>query len=246
VEIRTHATWDESHKMLKTAFHFAGEADSATFEIPYGTIARTTRPETEAEKAKWEVPGQRWVDLTDRSGAFGLTLVNDSKYGYDTKGSTLQMTLLRAPKYPDPNADIGEHEFAYALYPHEGDWRQADSYRRGAEYNVPLIARVTDRHDGSLPSARRLIGTDTDHVVLSAFKAVRDRKARPAFVLRIIEAEGRPGDVTLKFRFPIAGAWTANLLEDRAEPLPTEANTVTLPIAPYQLKTILIQPGGQK
>jgi alpha-mannosidase len=242
LEIRTHATWNESHKMLKTAFHFAGDPEAATFEIPYGTISRTTRPETEADKAKWEVPGQRWVDITDTSGELGLTLVNDSKYGYDAVGSTLRLTLLRAPKYPDPNADIGEHEFAYALYPHDGDWRQADSYRRGAEYNVPLIARVTKRHKGNLPSEQRLIGTDVRHVVLSAFKTVRDTSARPAFVLRVSEVEGESGTVKLSFPFPVAQAWAANLMEDRQETLPLDGNTVILPIGPYELKSVVVQP----
>lgn len=242
LEIRTHATWDESHKMLKTAFQFAGDPQTATFEIPYGTIGRTTLPETEAEKAKWEVPGQRWVDVTDKSGEFGLTLVNDSKYGYAAVGSTLRLTLLRAPKYPDPNADIGEHEFAYALYPHDGDWRQADSYRRGAEYNVPLIVRVTKRHEGDLPSERRLIGTDARHVVLSAFKAAQDTEARPAFVLRVNEVEGKSGSVKLSFPFPIAQAWAANLMEDRQDALTVDGSTVTLPIGPYELKSVVVQP----
>jgi alpha-mannosidase len=242
VEIRTHATWDESQKMLKTAFHFAGDAEAATFEIPYGTIGRTTRPETEAEKAKWEVPGQRWVDVTDTSGEFGLTLVNDSKYGYDAVGSTLRLTLLRAPKYPDPNADIGEHEFAYALYPHEGDWRQADSYRRGAEFNVSLIARVTKRHEGDLPSEQRLIGTNARHVVLSAFKAVRDTSARPTFVLRVSEVEGQSGTMKLSFPFPVAQAWTVNLMEDRQGALTPDGNTVVLPIGPYELKSVVVEP----
>lgn len=214
----------------------------ATFEIPYGTIDRTTRPTTEAEKAKWEVPGNRWVDLTDRSGEFGLTLVDDAKYGYDVAGSTVRLTLLRAPKYPDPEADLGEHEFAYALYPHEGDWRQADSYRRGAEYNVPLVARVTERHRGSLPAEQRLIGTDADHVVLSAFKAVRDRKSRPAYVLRVSEVEGEPGTVKLHFPFPVAAAWSANLMEDPQAELPANGKTVDLPLGPHQLRSILVRP----
>jgi alpha-mannosidase len=243
VEIRTHADWDESHKMLKTAFHVNADADVATFEIPYGTIDRTTKPETDAEKAKWEVPGQRWVDVTDRSGEFGLTLVNDSKYGYDVKDSTLRMTLLRAPKYPDPEADIGEHEFAYALYPHEGGWREADSYRRGAEYNVPLIPRVMDRQKGKLPSEQRLLWTEADHVVLSAFKAIRVKRARPAFVLRVNEVEGTFGTIRLHFPMPIKSAWTATLMEDRLEELPIiDGTAIDAPITYLGLASVLVIP----
>jgi alpha-mannosidase len=243
VEIRTHADWDESHKMLKTAFHVNADADTATFEIPYGTIDRTTKPQTDAEKAKWEVPGQRWVDVTDSSGEFGVTLVNDSKYGYDVKDSTLRLTLLRAPKYPDPAADIGEHEFAYALYPHEGGWRQADSYRRGAEYNVPMIPRVVGRQKGKLPSEQRLLWTESDHVVLSAFKAARVKRARPAFVLRVSEVEGMSDTVRLHFPMPIKAAWTATLMEDRQEELPViDGNTIELPITRFALASVLVVP----
>jgi alpha-mannosidase len=242
VEIRTEAAWDESHKLLKSAFFLSADADAATFEIPYGTIDRMTKPETEAEKAKWEVSGQRWVDVTDRTGGFGLTLLDDSKYGYDVQGSTLRLTLLRAPKYPDPEADIGEHRFAYALYPHEGDWRQADSYRRGAEYNVPLVPLVTERHKGSFGPEQRLLGTDSDHVVLSAFKAARDRATRPTFVLRVSEVEGASATVTLRFPFPVTQAWSATLMEDRETLLTVNGNTVDLPIGPYELRTVLIQP----
>jgi len=243
LEVGTHARWDEDHKLLKAAFHLSADADAATFEIPYGTIDRPTRPRTEAERAKWEVPGQRWADVSDRSGEHGLTLLNDSKYGYDVQGSVLRLSLLRAPKYPDPNADIGEHSFRYALYPHRAGWREADSYRRGAEFNVPLIpVMIQETRDGSLPPEGRLLSTDADHVVLSAFKPARDRKARPRFVVRISEVEGREGLITIHFPFQIAKAWTANLMEDIDAPLAADGETVSFPIGPYQLRTVLTEP----
>src|SRR5262249_55913379 len=144
-EIRTEADWRESHKLLKAAFTLTADADAATFEIPYGTIERTTRPTTPAEKAKYEVSGHRWIDVTDRSQEFGVSLLNDSKYGHEVVGSTMRLTLLRSPKSPDPNADMATHRFSYALFPHDGGWREAKSYRRGIEFNTPLRALVTAR-----------------------------------------------------------------------------------------------------
>jgi alpha-mannosidase len=243
LEVRTHARWDESRRFLKAAFHLAADADHATFEIPYGTIRRPTRPSTEAERAKWEVPGQRWADLTDRSGGWGVTLLNDSKYGHDLEGSRLRLSLLRAPKWPDPEADIGEHRFRYGLYPHAGDWRQARSYRRGAEFNVAMVPWVVSvPSDGPLAPESALVEADAGHVVLSAFKAARDPGARPLFVLRLHEAEGKEAEVTVRFPFPVEAAWSANLMEDRGDPLPVEGSTVRLPIGPHQLQTLLVEP----
>jgi alpha-mannosidase len=243
LEVRTEARWDEVHRFLKATFHLNVDADAATFEIPYGTIQRPTRPETEAEKARWEVSGLRWVDMTDRGGEFGLTLVDDSKYGYDVQGGTLRLSLLRAPKWPDPEADLGEHRFRYALYPHTGDWRQADSYRRGMEFNIPLRpVVVSSPSGGSLPDRAALLATDSDHVVLSAFKAVRERDARPRFAVRVHEVEGRAGDIRIRFPFPVGHAWSANLMEDPAEELPTDGNTVHLPVSAYGLATVLVEP----
>jgi alpha-mannosidase len=243
LEVRTHADWHEEHRFLKAAFHFKGDAEAATFEIPYGTIQRTTHPETEAEKARWEVSGHRWVDLTDRSGEFGLTLVDDSKYGYDVQGSTLRLSLLRSPKWPDPEADQGEHSFRYALYPHEGDWRQADSYRRGMEFNLPLRAVLKKSPSGGrLPPQSALLTTDADHVVLSAFKAVRDMEQRPRFAVRVHEVEGRAAEIAIRFPFPVARAWRSNLMEDLQEELTYEGDTVRLPVTPLQLTTVVVEP----
>lgn len=243
LEVRTHAIWREEHRFLKAAFHINVDAQTATFEIPYGTIQRPTRPETEREKARWEVSGHRWVDLTERSGEFGLTLVDDSKYGYDLQGSTLRLSLLRAPKWPDPEADQGEHQFRYALYPHAGDWRQADSYRRGMEFNLPLHPVVVKSPSGgNLPPESALLTTDADHVVLSVFKAVRDIETRPRFAVRVHEVEGRAGEISIRFPFAVARAWRANLMEDLQEELTHEGNIVRVPVTPLQLTTVVVQP----
>ncbi len=182
--------------------------------------------------------------MTDRSGRFGLTLVNDSKYGYDVLGSTLRLSLLRAPKYPDPEADIGEHRFAYALYPHEGDWKAARSHRRGAEFNLPLVPFVTERSAGSLPPEQVLVAVDADHVVVSALKAVRKRADRPAFAVRLVEVEGRASAATIELPFALAEAWIANLMEDRQERLPVDGRRVEVTIGPHQLKTIVVRPAN--
>ena len=119
--------------LLKAAFPLAATSDAATYEIPYGTIARPTTRNNSFEKAKFEVPALRWADLGD--GQHGFSLLNNSKYGYDAVGNFLRLTLLRSPTWPDPDADRHEHHFVYGLYPHGGDWKQAHTIQRGYEFN---------------------------------------------------------------------------------------------------------------
>ena len=122
----------------------------ASYEIPYGTIERPTTQNNSYEKARFEVPAIRWADLGD--GKHGFSLLNDSKYGYDAKGNVLRLTLLRSPESPDPNADQGEQDFVYALYPHASDWKQALTERQGWSFNYKLEALQVERHGGDLPA----------------------------------------------------------------------------------------------
>ncbi|MCK4641912.1 MAG: alpha-mannosidase, partial [Candidatus Marinimicrobia bacterium] len=125
LDIHTYADWNEHHILLKAAFPVNVKTDEATYEIAYGTIQRTTQPETEAEKAKWEVSAHKFVDLSEPD--YGVSLLNDCKYGHDIVGNMIRITLLRSPLTPDPierpegyvnpYADMGEHEFVYSLYP---------------------------------------------------------------------------------------------------------------------------------
>src|SRR5205814_1670135 len=119
VNVDNQIDWHEAHILLKAAFPLAATSDFATYEIPYGTIDRPTTRNNSWEKAQFEVPAMRWADLGD--GKHGLSVINNTKYGYDAVGNQLRLTLLRSPKWPDPDADMGHHHFQYALYPHAGD-----------------------------------------------------------------------------------------------------------------------------
>ena len=125
MEIGNDVDWHETHVLLKAAFPVAAKSDKASYEIPYGSIERTTLRENSYQKAKFEVPAINWADFGDAK--LGLSVLNDSKYGYDDEGSQLRLTLLRSPASPDPDADRGHQSFRYALYPHAGTWKQAQT-----------------------------------------------------------------------------------------------------------------------
>ncbi|HEY9661205.1 MAG TPA: glycoside hydrolase family 38 C-terminal domain-containing protein, partial [Allocoleopsis sp.] len=134
LRIETEVDWQERHVLVKAAFPLTVQADRATYEIPYAAIQRPTTPQTDRDKAKWEVPALTWADLSDAELSYGVSLLSDYKHGYDAQPNQLRLTLLRSSVWPDPGADRGKrHTFTYALYPHQGNWQAAQTVRRGYE-----------------------------------------------------------------------------------------------------------------
>ena len=233
VEIWMQADWHEDHTLLKVAFPLAVSADRATFEIPYGSIERPTTRNTSIEKAQFEVPALRWADLSDAS--FGVSLLNDSKYGYDAKGNVLRLTLLRSPKWPDPDADRGRHEFSYAIYPHAGSWKDAAVMRRGYEFNYKLLAVQARSHPGSLPPRHSFLEFSADNVLLTALKRAEDDDA---LIARFFEWKGAAADFRLRVPPDFASATLTDLMETSPRPADLRNGQVRLSIRPFTIESL--------
>ena len=241
VDIANDVQWHEQHTLLKAAFPLAASGTVATYEIPYGTIARPTTRNNSWEGAKFEVPALRWADLGDPE--HGLSLLNDSKYGYDAKGNVLRLTLLRSPTAPDPLADQGEQRFAYSLYPHTGSWRQAETMRRGYEFNSPLKVQQAAIHPGTLPDVMSFVTLSPATLTLTAVKKTEDGDG---LLLRFYEWAGEAGTATLHLPAGIAGARAANLMEvPEADTLRTTSDTVSVPYTPYSIVTVRVDYGAK-
>ena len=241
VDVDNQIDWHESHILLKAAFPLAATSDFATYEIPYGSIDRPTTRNNSWEKAQFEVPAMRWADLGD--GKHGLSVINNTKYGYDGVGNLLRLTLLRSPKWPDPEADMGHHHFHYALYPHAGSWKDAMTVRHGYEYNYPLTAEVTTPHTGALPAEHSFASITPENVVLTAVKKADDARG---LIFRVYEWAGK--DATVEFHVP-PGASTATVtnLQETPEggPLEVRGDVVKAPIHPYEILTVRVDyPNG--
>jgi alpha-mannosidase len=236
VDVKVQADWHEKHILLKVAFPLSAHNDKATFEIPYGTIDRPTTRRTPAEQARFEVPAQRWADLSDSQ--HGFSLLNDSKYGYDAKGNVLRLSLLRSPEWPDPHADEGHHAFTYALYPHAATWREAQTIRRGYELNSPLIPVQAGNHQGTLPPEYSFLQVEPDNVVLTAMKKAEDDSA---LILRFYEWSGKETDVKLHLPRKVASASDTDLMEKPVAALAPQDNVVTVHTKPYEIKTVKLQ-----
>jgi alpha-mannosidase len=244
VDIDNEIDWHEEHVLLKAAFPLAATGPFATYEIPYGSIDRPTTRNNSWEKAQFEVPAMRWADLGD--GKHGLSILNQTKYGYDAVGNQLRITLLRSPTWPDPEADRGHHHFHYALYPHAGTWKDALTVRRGWEYDYPLTATVTTAHAGSLPAEHSFASAAPDNVVLTAVKKAEDANG---LIFRVYEWAGK--ESMAEFHVPpgATSATVTNLMETpEGSPLTVTGDVVKAPIKPYEILTIRVDypDGGPK
>jgi alpha-mannosidase len=236
VDVVNDIGWHETHVLLKAAFPLAATSTHATYEIPFGSIERATTRNNSWEKAQFEVPAQRWADLGD--GQHGFSLINESKFGYDDEGNVLRLTLLRSPTWPDPDADRGHHHFAYALYPHAGDWKQALTVRHGYEYNYPLQSMQVMAHAGTLPLEHSFASVQPENVVLTAMKKAEDSDS---LVFHAYEWAGKAGNVTFTVPEGASGATLTNLLEQpQGSALSVTGNQVTVPIHPYEILTIRV------
>jgi alpha-mannosidase len=229
LEFHTTVDWHESHTFLKVCFPLAVRATRATYETPFGTTERPTHYTTSFDRAQYEVPGHRFADLSEHG--FGAALLTDSKYGYSCYGNELRISLLRAPKSPDPEADVGRHEFAYALVPHDRGWREAGVLVDAVQFNAPL--RWTHGVAGE-PFASVTEGD----LVLDTIK--RGERADD-LVLRLYEPFGGRGVARVRLAAPFSEACLANALEDELADVTVEDGELVLPYRPHEILTVLVR-----
>jgi alpha-mannosidase len=240
VDVKMQAEWHEKHILLKVAFPVSVHSNTATYEIPFGSIERPTTRNTPEEQAQFEVPALHWADLSDAQ--HGVSVLNDCKYGYDAKGNVLRLSLLRSPTWPDPHADEGHHEFTYSLYPHGNTWRQAETVRQGYALNYKLRTTQTQNHGGTLAAMHSFVEVNPDNVVLTAVKRGEDDDS---LVLRFYEWAGREADVKLQLPPGAQSASETNLIEKSIGNLPLANGTVTVHTKPYEVKTVAIRMAAQ-
>jgi len=229
IEFHAIVDWHEAHKLLKVCFPLDVRAPNATYEMPFGYAERPTHRSTSFDRARYEVPGHRWADLSEHG--FGAALLTDSKYGYSCYGNELRISLLRAPKSPDPEADMGRHEFAYALFPHAGGWREGGVVAEGRRFNAPL------RWTSGLPVSS-FASVDDANLVLDTIK--RGERS-DALVLRLYEAHGGRGTARVRLARPVLDARYANALEEETGEVAIEDGVLVVPYRPHEVITVLAE-----
>jgi len=246
VDFETELEWHErgsAHSdapMLRATFTPALGYTRATFEVPFAGLERPADGN--------EVPALRWADLSEEG--YGLSLLNDCKYGHQAHGNTLGLTLLRASYEPDVNPDEGLHRFTYALYPHPGDWREAGTPQQAAQLNQPPLVTVSDLHGGPLRPGQPWLSCASASVLISAVKLAEDQPAGgQAVIVRLYEAHGRLAEAALHPAWPVARAEEVNLIEQELAPgeparvLSQTNGVIHLSFAPYEVKTVRLFAG---
>ena len=244
LDFDTHIDWQERQILLKVAFPVDVLTPTATYEIQWGNVERPTHRNTSWDWARFETAAQKWVDLSE--GDYGVSLLNDCKYGHDILDNVMRLTLLRGTTAPDPMADYGEHSFKYSLYPHTGSWDHktvAEAYA----LNDPVIiykaeggkqkAEKTSHQPSPLRpgSGPAFIQSDRSNIVIETIKRAEDGNG---IIVRLYENQRQRGEFTLTTAFPIYKAWRVNLLEEIQTEISIEGNQLKYPIKPFQILTL--------
>ncbi|XP_028442064.1 alpha-mannosidase 2C1 isoform X1 [Perca flavescens] len=234
IKFNTEVKWAESHKFLKVEFPVRVHSPNATYEIQFGHLQRPTHRNTSWDWARFEVWGHKWADLSEHN--FGVALLNDCKYGYSVHKNTMTLSLLRAPKAPDVNADMGTHHFTYAIMPHTGSFQDASVIQCAYNLNFPL--RSFQCTPDTEPWSAFSISTAA--VILETIKQAEERKG--ALVVRLYEAHGSSVTATLCTTLPVREAWHCDLLErhDAARPAHITSEGITLNFSPFQITSLLL------
>ncbi|GAA2458277.1 alpha-mannosidase [Streptomyces glaucus] len=244
LELDTEVDWHETEKFLKLAFPLDVHADRYASETQFGHVFRPTHTNTSWEAARFEACHHRFVHLEEPG--WGVAVVNDSTYGHDvtrtvrTDGdggttTTVRVSLLRAPRFPDPETDQGVHRFRHALVPGAGI---GDAVREGWRINLP------ERRLTGAGEVAPLVTADRDAVVITAVKLADDGGGD--VVVRFHEAHGGRVRATLTAGFEVAGVTVTDLLE---RPLPdapapeADGDRITVRLRPFQLMTLRLRRG---
>ncbi|MFE7169235.1 alpha-mannosidase [Streptomyces sp. NPDC057616] len=231
VDVVTDVDWQESEKVLKAAFPVDVHAERSTAEIQFGHVHRPTHANTSWDAARFEICAHRWLRVAE--DGYGVAVLNDSTYGHDVTrtpheaglGTTVRLTLLRAPHSPDPETDLGTHRFTYALLPGAD---VGDAVAEGLALNLPL--RVAPA-----PAVEPLVRVDHPAVTVESVKLAEDRSGD--VVVRLYESRGGRARATLTPGFPVAGSEVTDLLER-----PLRESDLAFELRPFQILTVRLRP----
>ncbi len=236
IDFSTAVDWYEKRRLLKVSFPVTVTSRKATYEIQYGAIERPTHYSTSYDRAKFEVTGHRWIDLSEAD--YGVSLLNDCKYGFQVYDNSMRMSVLRSSVLPDPHADEGRHHVTYSLLPHAGDWRGSATVRHAHALNSPLVVARETAHEGRVPTVSGFVATDAAHVVIDCVKKAEDTDD---VIVRLYEAHGSRGPVTLTFGSAPAKVTECDMMEENDVEVAHNGAQVSFDIKPWEVRTLRVR-----
>ena len=229
IEFETYVDWKEHQTLLKVHFPVNVHTDEATFDVQFGNLTRKVHTNTSWDKARFESCGQKWIDLSE--GHYGVSMLNDCKYGHSVKDSDMALTLIKSGIEPNPVADQEEHYFTYAIYPHAEKWQEAKTVEQAYDLNQPAIA-VAGGKPGSLLSKASV---DRSNVVLETIKCA---ESGHGIIIRMYESENALTKTNLVVEGNYNKAFACNLLEEEESELELKDGVVCVQLKPYEVVTV--------
>lgn len=233
LDFETQINWRERQMLLKVAFPTNIHSNQAAYDIQWGHIYRPTHQNTSWDWARYEVPAHHWADVSEDD--YGVSLLNNCKYGYDVRDGVLRLTLLKSATYPDTDADAGEHRFTYSLRPHDGDLGAVIAAGYALNHPALVMAGTGEPAGGD----RALVSAFPENIIVETIKREEDGDG---LVIRLYESRRRRGEVALKLAFPIGAAWRTDALERQRQPIQFHADTLHLEIRPFEIVTLVVYP----
>lgn len=227
--------WKEKQILLKAGFPVDVRTDKATYDIQFGSVERPTNWNTSWDIGRFEVCAHKWADLSE--DGYGVSLLNDCKYGYDIKDGVMRLSLLKSPIWPNPDADRELHHFVYSLYPHSGDWKDANTMHMAYRLNCPMHAVQEGAHEGTLPSHMSTVSVNRKNIIIDTVKKSENGHE---LIVRLYECHNRRTAASLSFFKKIGYACETDLEEKEIGVIETGDNTLSFEIYPHEIKTFKI------
>lgn len=226
IDFKTHVEWHEDHRLLKAAFYTDIRSTKASYDIQFGHVERPTHWNNSWDWARFEVCGHKWADLSETG--YGVSLLNNCKYGYNIKDNAMKLSLLKSAKSPDTEADMGEHNFIYSLFPHAGSLADGGTIQAANQLNLPAEAV-----QGDFTEKRKIVTVSSEGVQIDA---VKKAEAEDCLVVRLHECRGGREKITLASQFPVKQIVPCNLLEHDCG-VAVEGASVEFIVNPFEIKT---------
>jgi alpha-mannosidase len=234
IDFETKVNWNETHTLLRTAFPVTIQGNRATYDIQYGNLERDTHFNTSWDMAKFEVCAHKFADLSEYG--YGVALLNDCKYGHSIRDGIMSLTLLKASIWPNHEADKGDHEFTYSIFPHEGNVRTSKVHEEGYKLNNRPYVLVEGAHEGSLSDSLSFVKVNQENVVIEVVKEAEESKDT---IIRLYETFNKRTKVTLEVLLKPKKAFEVNLEEKTICEVEVNDNdnSISFILKPYEIKT---------
>lgn len=233
IDFSTWVDWKEHQHLLKVHFPVNIHSDEATFEVQFGNLKRKIHGNTSWDEARFESCGQKWMDISE--GHYGVSLLNDCKYGYSAKDSNIALTLIKSGIEPNKTADQEEHVFTYALYPHKEMWSAAGTVQEAYKLNQPAYATKGELKN----TGKSFISTDKDNIIIETVKPAENGDG---MIVRLYDCENSLTKATLTFaEGMLESVEECNLMEEKEVDIEACGNSFTVSVKPYEIKTYRVR-----